>query len=218
MMSHESGSRPARPPQGAGCGPLRLPHVSVEVAAFEQWTPPETPFDVVVAATAFHWLDPATVIDKIAGVLRSGGWLATVTTAHIAGGSEAFFRDVQDCYERWDPATPPGLRLTTAQQVAADHGDTRLAHRFEPPIFRRHEREITYTTAGYLDLLLTYSNHRALPLPSRRSLLDCIARCADEHGGSITKRYLHELRVTKRRANSTAHTAVTDRDQGVGAR
>ncbi len=33
-------------------------------------------FDLVVAATSFHWLDPDTALDKIADVLRPGGHVA----------------------------------------------------------------------------------------------------------------------------------------------
>ena len=33
-------------------------------------------FDLVVAATSFHWLDPDVAIDKIADVLRPGGYAA----------------------------------------------------------------------------------------------------------------------------------------------
>ena len=43
--------------------------------------------------------------------LRAGGVLATISTHHVAGASwnQTFFDEVQACYERWDPATPPGL-------------------------------------------------------------------------------------------------------------
>ncbi|MCA1702202.1 MAG: hypothetical protein LC808_02595 [Actinobacteria bacterium] len=85
-----------------------------------------------------------------------------------------------------------------SDEIPFDRGDPALAERFEPPVFHRYEREITYTTASYLDLLLTYSGHRALPPPAQQGLLGCITRHADEHhGGRITKRYLHELRVTR---------------------
>lgn len=183
----------------------QFPNVSIEVAAFEHWQPPPVPFDVVAAATAFHWLDPIDTFDKVADVLRPGGALATISTVHIAGGSRGFFRDAQDCYQRWDPNTPPGVQLAPADEIPADTGGPPLARRFEPPVFRRYEREITYTTAAYLDLLQTYSGHRALPPAARHGLLSCIARHADHHGGRITKRYLHELRVARQRTNpSTA--------------
>src|SRR5438067_12177518 len=45
-------------------------HVSVVVSAFESWPLPEQAFDVVVSATAFHWVDPAVRLVKSAAALR----------------------------------------------------------------------------------------------------------------------------------------------------
>jgi len=88
--------------------------VEVVTAAFEEWPLPGEPFDVVFSATAFHWIDPAVRVSKSADALRPGGLLATVATHHIAGGTwnEAFFADIQRCYERFDPSTPPELNDT----------------------------------------------------------------------------------------------------------
>src|SRR5690349_21421644 len=98
----------------------RFSSVEVITAAFEDWPLPDEPFDVVFSATAFHWIDPAIRVSKSADALRPGGVLATVMTEHIAGGSEAFFVAAQDCYERFDPATPPGLRLQPAAEIPED--------------------------------------------------------------------------------------------------
>jgi SAM-dependent methyltransferase len=74
------------------------------------------------------------------------------------------------------------------------------AFRFGPANFRRYEWEVSYSTAEYLDLLMTYSGHRAMRPAARRGLLDCIARLIDDHhGGRIAKRYLTELRWAHRR-------------------
>ncbi|MFG2228370.1 class I SAM-dependent methyltransferase [Streptomyces sp. NPDC048644] len=119
---------------------------------------------------------------------------------HVAGGSEEFFVEVQDCYERFDPATAPGLRLPVAKDVdTSDHADE-VAHsgRFSPVVFRRYEWDLMYTTSEYLEVLRTYSGHRALPPEAREGLLGCIARLIDErYGGRVTKRYLTELRVSR---------------------
>ena len=74
-----------------------FPSVDVVNAAFEAWPLPVEPFDLVLAATAFHWIDPSVRADKIADALRPGGFLATVSTHHVAGGDESFFAEVQDC-------------------------------------------------------------------------------------------------------------------------
>ncbi|MGA6154349.1 class I SAM-dependent methyltransferase [Stenotrophomonas sp. NPDC087984] len=174
--------------------------VEIVTADFETWPLPEEPFDAVVSATAFHWIDPAVRMAKAADALRPGGALAVVATQHVAGGSEEFFVEVQDCYEHFDPATPPGLRLPAAADVdTSDHADeVARSGRFGPVDFRRYEWDLTYTTAEYLAVLRTYSGHRALPPWAREGLLECIAGLIDRrYGGRVTKRYLTELRVSR---------------------
>ncbi|MFJ8630743.1 class I SAM-dependent methyltransferase [Streptomyces sp. NPDC093568] len=176
--------------------------VEVVTARFEDWPLPEAPFDAVVSATAFHWIDPAVRVTKAAGALRAGGALAVVRTQHVRGGTEEFFVGVQRCYERFDPETPPGLRLPAAADIhGSDHArEVARDGRFGPTVFRRYERELTYTTAEYLELLRTYSGHRALPEAARNGLLGCIAELIDgSYGGVVTKRYLIELGVSRRR-------------------
>ncbi|MFW6690505.1 class I SAM-dependent methyltransferase [Streptomyces sp. MAR4 CNX-425] len=178
-----------------------FPDVTVVNAAFEEWPLPPEPFDVVLAATAFAWVDPAIRVPRSADALRPGGVLATVRTHHVAGGSEEFFAEVQGCYERFDPATPPGLRLRPASAVPEDRDDLAGEERFAAPVFHRYERELPYSTAEYLDLLRTYSGHRALPGPARDGLLGCVRGLIDErHGGRVVKRYLTELRLARRTA------------------
>ncbi|MCW2873619.1 class I SAM-dependent methyltransferase [Actinacidiphila oryziradicis] len=179
----------------------RFPAVEVVTGAFEEWPLPAEPFDAVFSATAFHWIDPAVRVAKAADALRIGGVLATVATHHVAGGSEDFFAEVQECYERFDPATPPGLRLRGAAEIPEDHEEIDCSSRFGPAAFHRYEREITYSTQEYLAVLRTYSGHRALDPVARDGLLRCIARVIDNrYGGRITKRYLTELRLARRTA------------------
>jgi SAM-dependent methyltransferase len=176
----------------------RFPSVEVVVAAFEDWPLPAEPFDAVVCATAFHWLDPAVRLTKVAAALRPGGSLAIISTEHVAGGTAPFFVDVQDCYERWDPATPPGLRLQPADKIPHASAELEDSGRFDLLAERRYERDLTYSTQTYLDVLLTYSGHLALAAELRAGLLECIATLIDSrYGGTIRKRYLNELTVVR---------------------
>jgi SAM-dependent methyltransferase len=176
----------------------RFPAVEVVTAAFEDWPLPTEPFDVVLAATAFHWIDPAVRVAKAADALRPGGALATIATHHIAGGDASFFVQAQDCYERWDPETPPGgSPLPAATDIPGSSEELDRSHRFGPATFRRYEWERSYTATSYVEVLLTYSGHRALDPTAQANLLDCIAQLIEDgYGGRITKRYLTELRVT----------------------
>ncbi|MBP2586891.1 SAM-dependent methyltransferase [Streptomyces sp. PvR006] len=176
--------------------------VEVVTSDFESWPLPAESFDVVLAATSFHWIDPAVRTAKAAAALRPGGALAVVRTQHVRGGSEEFFTEVQRCYERFDPDTTPGTRPPEAARVdGSDHArEVARSGAFGPTAFRRYEQDLAYTTAEYLELLRTYSGHRALPEAARDGLPACVAGLIDgRYGGRVTKRYLLELAVSHRR-------------------
>ncbi|MFE5945707.1 class I SAM-dependent methyltransferase [Streptomyces sp. NPDC056480] len=178
------------------------PGVEIVTADFESWPLPEDPFDVAFAATAFHWIDPAVRMAKAAEALRSGGALAVVRTQHVSGGTEEFFVEVQRCYERFDPDTTPGTRPPEAADVdGSDHArEVARSGAFGPAAFRRYEQDLTYTAAEYLELLQTYSGHRALPEAARNGLLACVGGLIEgRYEGRVTKRYLIELAVAHRR-------------------
>lgn len=177
-----------------------FPSVQVVTSSFEDWSLPSEPFDCVLSATAFHWLDPTVRVAKSADALRLEGTIAIIDTYHFAGGTEEFFVEVQRCYERWDPNTEPGLRLPAAAEVPLNSQEVDRSERFGPVQFRRYGWEQRYSTEAYLEVLQTYSGHRALESSARNGLLDCIAHLIDSrYGGGIVKRYLTELRVAARR-------------------
>ena len=172
----------------------QFPAARIEVANFDTWPLPRQPFDLVACFTAWHWLDPTVRAIKAADALRPGGTLAVVTTHHVAGGTEEFFVRSQECYERWDPDTEPGLRLPAADEIFPDAAEFDASGRFEKVLHHRYEVDISYSTAEYLDLLATYSGHIALEQSLRTGLMRCLAALiTDEFGGRITKRYLFEL-------------------------
>ncbi|MEV7069835.1 class I SAM-dependent methyltransferase [Streptomyces sp. NPDC091972] len=176
-----------------------FPRVDVRTAEFEGWPLPAEPFDLVACATAFHWIDPAVRVEKAADALRTGGRLAVVVTHHVAGGSTGFFARAQECYERWDPATPPGLRLRSSSEIVPDTEEFENCPRLRDVTVTRFEQDIPYTADQYIDVLLTYSGHRALDSTRRDGLLACLRDLIEtRHGGRVTKRYLHELIVATR--------------------
>jgi SAM-dependent methyltransferase len=179
---------------------VRFANVAVIVTAFENWPLPPEPFDAVISATAFHWLDPAVRVTRAANALRPGGVLATIATHHIDGGDTQFFIEVQDCYRRWFPESV-GIRLPKAAQIPQDSGELERSGRFEPATFRRYEWEQAYTAQEYVELLSTYSDHRALETTALEHLLECVRALMDNrYGGRVRKRYLNELRIARRRA------------------
>jgi SAM-dependent methyltransferase len=60
----------------------QYPNVRIVTARFEDWDPRGASFDMVFAATAWHWLDPGLRYRKAAQLLRPAGVLAFTSGGH----------------------------------------------------------------------------------------------------------------------------------------
>jgi ubiquinone/menaquinone biosynthesis C-methylase UbiE len=83
-----------------------------QVSSFEDFAG-SGPFDLIVSATAFHWIDPGVGLAKAARLLRPGGWLALLTTGErYPEPFQSGLRDLWIYYSRqggeW-PGQPPWL-------------------------------------------------------------------------------------------------------------
>jgi SAM-dependent methyltransferase len=53
--------------------------ISFQACSFEDFAAPGSSFDLIVSATAFHWIDPEVRFSKSARLLRPGGWLVLLS-------------------------------------------------------------------------------------------------------------------------------------------
>jgi SAM-dependent methyltransferase len=170
----------------------------VDVSGFEAWDPQpgDPPFDLVTCAQAWHWLDPDVRLHKAHGLLRPGGWLALFwNTAPEDEPADAGLRQaLADVYARHAPGVGGMPRPTTVSDELPVPAD--LA--FDPPLTRDYRWTQAYTTASWLDLLRTHSNHRLLADDHRERLLAAVGEVVDAHGGTLTYRYLTQLWAARR--------------------
>jgi SAM-dependent methyltransferase len=173
-----------------------VPEAEVVTANFETWEPERADFDVVVAFTAFHWIDPELRYAKSA---RLGRALAVVGTHHVSPeGSDTFFADVQEDYNAVtrpeDPGDPPGR----PEAVEGLRAEIEASGFFEHVAERRYLWEQEYDAQSYIDVLDTYSGHRALDDARRNELYERIRRRIEARpGGVVRKTYLTTLDVAR---------------------
>jgi trans-aconitate methyltransferase len=176
-----------------------FPRVSVNIADFDSWSTTGR-YDLVYAATAWHWLDPATREQKVASLLHPSGWLAVWRNQHIRNGSSDDFVDAaQQIYARFAPelAFERGQLPSAADVVAAARYDmtSSLFAEQEPRVYHWSK---AYTSAEYVAMLNTHSNHLLLPVDRRNQLFDAIAAliytCS---GGSIITDYATILQMVQ---------------------
>jgi SAM-dependent methyltransferase len=172
--------------------------VRVITANFETWDRGDAVYDMVLAATSWHWLDLDIRYRKAAQALEPAGTLAIITTHHVLPrGGDRFFADVQDDYASIrEVDSPPPL-----PDDVGDLGDEiRSSGWFSDVGVRRYLWAQTNTADEYLSLLDTYSGHRAMDARTRDSLRRRIVRRIDARSGRhVTKHYLFMLHVTRRR-------------------
>ncbi|MFV8754485.1 class I SAM-dependent methyltransferase [Nannocystaceae bacterium ST9] len=152
-------------------------------ADFDRWTPP-TRFDLVLAATSFHWLDPTTRCPRVASALREHGCLAILSHESIADERDEFFVRSRAAYA--EAFGEQLVALPTIDQLEPFALDPTI---FEAIVFRTYRWTRTYDTEAYLALLATFSDHRELPESSRARLFSQIAAIVDEGLGGRFERH-----------------------------
>ena len=158
----------------------KYPNVSFVQQAFEEWKS-DGKFDLIISATAFHWVDPKVRYLRASEALRSSGSLAIFSNQHVRK-EEGFFAESQSLYDKYySPMTTN--RPTHATNFLG-------VEAFQDPIKRVYPWTQTYSPEQYIKLLGTYSGHIALPDENKRLLFEGIANLIEtKYDGQVTKHY-----------------------------
>lgn len=165
-------------------------NVSFVEQAFEGWESDEK-FDLIISATAFHWVDPKVRYVRASEALESEGFLAVFSNQHVRK-DEGFFAESQRLYDKY--YSP----LTTSRPTHATNFPG--VETFQEPIKRVYPWSRTYSSEQYIKLLSTYSDHIALPDKNRGLLFDGIVNLIEtKYDGQVTKHYqaVLDLRETR---------------------
>jgi SAM-dependent methyltransferase len=163
----------------------------VEVAAFESWDPGGRAFDIVVAAQAWHWVDPVAGATKAASVLRPGGRLAAFWNvfdppAEIWQALEAVYRRVLP--EGTFGGLVTGIDAYRAILDAAAEG-IRASGAFVAPDEWRVDWVRHYGRDEWLEQVPTFGGFAQFDPPVQDALLEGFGAAVDRVGGSFSMGY-----------------------------
>ena len=177
-------------------------NVEVIQRAFESWRPPDAAaFDLVFAATAWHWIDPAVKYRRAWELLRPGGHLAFWAAAHVfPEGGDRFFRDIQDVYDEIGEGMPPETIWPQPGQLPDATAEIEDSGLFGHVAVRHFDWEVSYTAEEYIRLLNTFSGHIAMDAWKRDRLYGEIRRrLAERRDGRVRRQWGTVLHVARRR-------------------
>jgi SAM-dependent methyltransferase len=182
----------------------RFTNVTVETSTFEEWDDRGRHFDLLVAASAWHWVDPSIGWRRAHDVLNPGGWLALL--GHVVvrrHGEPEVYAETADLHERFSPGNPGWGHPPLEEDVAATNEGWGLVEdpggMFGPTIVRWYPTVQWFNGAGFTGLLRSTSLYRELDPDIREPLLDAIAeRIRTRMGDRAPRRYLSVVRVGQR--------------------
>jgi len=179
-----------------------FPNVSVVNASFDDWQPPEPDFDLVFAATAWHWLNPETRCERVWHALRPGGYLAFWSAAHVfPEGGDPFFREIQAVYDDIGEGQPPDAAWPGPGELPEFSEELQASGLFEDVRIRHYDWELRYDADSYIDLLLTFSGHLAMTEEKQAHLYEAIrTRLAARPDHQLRRHWGAALHVARRRS------------------
>ena len=177
------------------------PNVAIETGAFEDWDDRGRRFDVLVAASSWHWVDPSIGWRRARDVLAPRGWMAVL--GHVVvrrPGEPEVYAETADLHERFCPANPGWGHPPLEEEVRVtergwgppnDPGGL-----FGPTIVRWYPTVQWFDGEGFADLLRSTSLYRRIDRDVREPLLEGIAEhIRTRMGDRASRRYLSVLRV-----------------------
>ncbi|MEX2235928.1 MAG: class I SAM-dependent methyltransferase [Dehalococcoidia bacterium] len=187
------------------------PNMTVIEADFETWSPAVAEFDLVFAATAWGWIDPAVRYEKAWQLLKPGGHLAFWNATHVfPEGGDPFFAEIQDVYDEIGEGLP-GVTGWSPEVVARPRPDQlrvaceeiEASGRLEDCVAPHFDWEVIYDAEGYIKVLNTFSGHIAMQAWQRERLCGEIRRrLAARPDGRLRRHWGAVLHVARRRGKA----------------
>jgi SAM-dependent methyltransferase len=166
------------------------PALTIVEGSFEGVVLAPSSFDVVTAATAFHWVDPAVRVDKSIELLRPGGVLATLSTVQVQSDvPDGFFERTSPIYAKYQEDTDHGYVAVSADEATPpEFEELRLHPRLHDATLRRYRWDQTYSSTEYADLLRSYSNMQMMRPADREALIAELCQLMDDaFGGQVVR-------------------------------
>ena len=170
--------------------------------SFEDWTRGrDDRFDLVFAATAWHWIDPTVRHPKAWEALRPGGHLAFWSAAHVfPDDGDPFFVELQNVYDEIGEGLPPGSRWPRPRELDEHLGEIEEGELFTVVDVRHLDWETVHDADSYLGLLDTFSGHIAMDEWKRRYLYGEIRRrISARPDGRVRRHWGAVLHIARRK-------------------
>jgi ubiquinone/menaquinone biosynthesis C-methylase UbiE len=152
--------------------------ISFQACSFEDFEAADSSFDLIVSATAFHWIDPEVRFSKSARLLRPGGWLALLSVGER-------YHDPLDAalHQMWVARSEDKAWTVRKPPPHGDADAITSSGLFGQPLHRTHQRR----TAVAADTVIGVENTRAVALSWPADVREAFRAELRGHLGSLAQ-------------------------------
>lgn len=154
-------------------------------------------FDLIYAATAFHWIPEEYGYNRVYDLLKPGGTFARFAYhAGVDKGREAMTAEIQEIYSKYLHLkdSPKVYDIEDARKLA----ETACRYGFDDISYHLYSAMKDFTADEYMALLRTYPNHMEIEEADRKMLFEGIHSAINNHGGIITVYYTMDLELARK--------------------
>lgn len=175
----------------------------VVVSSFEDAILQENSYDLIYAASAFHWVDAKIGCPKALRLLKDGGTIALFRYNAIAADGDELYDEIQAVYDKYYYSyyTSSSRPVKKSREDFLKKSEIYISYRFsdladygfQDIAMKFYDGARTYSADEYITLLETMSDHKSLPDNNRQSLYAGIKKAIIKHGGKHTVNYIFQL-------------------------
>ncbi len=178
------------------------PQIEIINTSLEEWQLETARFNVVLSATAFHWIPAHIGYPKVATALKDGGYLILLWNGQLLPKTE-IAQSLVEVYQKYAPDLAAYEEIETQKESLYSAGkmlqDSGL---FTLPRYEEIVIDVTYTIEDYLLLLSTYSPYIALDSKNRQALfLGLQEKLESNWGNHIQLSYVSAFHLAQKISN-----------------
>ena len=169
----------------------------VHCQTLQDYTGEDHSFDLIYAATSFHWIPEEYGYRRVYDLLKNGGAFARF--AYHAGtdqGRRALTEEIQELYRKYMHCESRPVEFSDAD--AQNLAEKALAYGFVDVKHALYHTTKDFTAHEYLSLLKTYPDHMKLIPYDREKLFDGIFHAIVNNGGTMTVYYTMDLELARK--------------------
>jgi SAM-dependent methyltransferase len=174
-----------------------FPKLKFEIATFEGFKTTDA-FDLIVSATAWHWVDPEVGYKKAHDLLKDNGYLAILHNYHLDEDPESFSIRANHIYEKYNINSKPPKQYTNKPILKMIDQLNNDYFRFVDKVEVKWQR--TLSIDDYIKLRNTYSDHITMDKTKRLEFEKALRDFANKYfDGMVTKSHTAVLFLAKKK-------------------